>query len=424
MKRRKYLSLLIAGALSLALAGTALAFAMGNIDGVWEYVEDNTDPNSNAFCVTYGTGQGTSETARSRNDPAIQGTGGTDENQVHYGKGSSVYGDCPTTSAGVTSSWFDAQSGLGFDGNNSVGSSLLEGTPFWLGRLTHYNRPIYLSNDGSTPSDWAFMRWVDVDVVVSGITCSNGQPPNEGGSLTFTYRVNFDETPNGCSSYNPCQYTNYGTCPSEGCPDRVQVASAPPAASFTCDDADEPVQGVYTITLLGFQPHTSSDCSTQTYNPANLSNNYVTRESTTNNACLWAQISDFEPTAVELKSFTAEAGKKEIVLRWETTSETDNLGFNLYRATGAADAERVQLNADLIPADPGSTTGAQYQFVDSNVSRNTLYYYWLEDVDIYGKAGLHGAVTAVIGKVPGAPQGKPDTASQGKNNTVPDDGSW
>ena len=38
------------------------------------------------------------------------------------------------------------------------------------------------------------------------------------------------------------------------------------------------------------------------------------------------------PTAVKLLSFTATGQKKAIVLNWETASETDNLGFNLYRS--------------------------------------------------------------------------------------------
>jgi len=283
----------MAGVAFLLVAGTVWAFAMGNVDGIWEYVEDNA--SGGAYCVTYATGFGTSETARSRNVPSIQGApGGTDENQVHYGKGAEQTGDCP--SSAPSSSWFDAQSGLGFDGNNSVGTNLQKGTPFLLGRLTHYNRPIYLTDDGSTPPLANYMEWVDIDVTVGGVTCSNGQPPNEGSTLSFVYRVNFDETPNACNTTNnQCKYQDYGVCPSAGCPDRVQVGTNPPSASFTCDDPDEPVQGIYTISLLGFVDNGSStNCPS---GPSGAyTTNYVTQENGQRNACLYAQISDFVPT--------------------------------------------------------------------------------------------------------------------------------
>jgi len=409
MKKRRYLSTVVAVVVLLALAGVAAAFGMGNVDGRWQYVEDNAA--GGAYCVTYGTGPGTSETARSRNDPSIQGPlGDTDENQVHYGKGNdySRFSD-PCLSTAPTSTWFDRQSGLGFDGNNNVGGSLVEGTPFWLGRLTHYNRPIYLTDSGSTPPQANFMEWVDIDIQVAGILCGNGQPPNEGSTLTFTYRVYFDETPN---SY-PCDYSPTNSA----CPDAVTVGSAPPAAKFTCDDANEPVVGEYTITLLGFQPHTSNNCSTQTYNSSLVATQFVTQENTTNHACLWAQIADFVPTAVDLKSFTATAEKKSIVLGWETASEVDNLGFNLYRAESAG-GEQIRLNAEIIPSNvyPGSQSGAAYSYTDSAVYLGRTYNYWLEDVDVYGKAEMHGPVEVNLGgtalpKVKGLPAGKPAGAN-------------
>ena len=388
MKKKVLVAIGIVIGLSLFAVGVALAFEMGNVDGVWQYVEDNTDPNSNAFCVTYGTGPGTSETARSRNDPSIQGAiGGTDENQVHYGKGSNIDGSCPTTAP--TSTWFDAQSGLGFDGNNDVAAGLVEGTPFWLGRLTHYNRPIYLSNDGQTAPAWAFMEWVDIDIQVAGITCGNGQPPNEGSNLTFTYRINFDETPNNA---NPCPYGGN----SDGCYDAVTIGTNPPSIKFTCDDANEPVQGEYTITLLGFQPHTATTCSTQTYNAGAITTQFITAEQTIANACLWAQISDFVPTAVNLKSFSAVAEANAVRLTWETTNEVENLGFNVYRGE-SSNGERTQLNSEIVASvAPGDPNGHTYDYVDSSAVPGVSYTYWLEDVDIYGRTSLHGPVTAQV----------------------------
>jgi hypothetical protein len=102
------------------------------------------------------------------------------------------------------------------------------------------------------------------------------------------------------------------------------------------------------------------------------------------------------PTAVELLSFSAAPHRRAIQLAWETASEIDNVGFNLYRSESPEGA-RVQLNAALIPSrNPGSPTGAVYTFLDETVERGVTYYYWLEDVDLYGTATLHGPVRAII----------------------------
>jgi hypothetical protein len=101
------------------------------------------------------------------------------------------------------------------------------------------------------------------------------------------------------------------------------------------------------------------------------------------------------PTAVKLLWFNARPDRLAIRVRWETASEIDNAGFNLYRAT-ALEGEKVRLNADLIPSKvpPGNPIGATYDWLDTQVVAGTIYYYWLEDVDIYGRATLHGPVKA------------------------------
>lgn len=398
MKKKFRISAILALVFTLVLVSGVLAGSIGNIDGVWQYVEDNPNPNSNAFCVTYGTGPGTNETARSRNDPTVQTGPTTDENQIHYGKGSGATGDCPTTSAGVTSDWFDAQSGLGFDGNNNVGTPAT-GQIFLVGRLTHYNRPIYLSNDGSTPPDWAFMEWIDIDLNVTGIQCTSSDgtstvDPIDGPSETFTYRVNFDETPNSCSYRNQCTFQIYGYCPTEGCPDAVTVSSAPPAQTFTCGTNALPAeQGVWTLELQGFVENgTSTTCPAT---PAGTySTQYVTRESTTNNACLYGIITGFDPAAVTLKDFSAAIVDEGVLISWETLTEVNTLGFNLYRSE-TLEAEKVLVNPELILSNlvPGSLGGAVYEYLDANLFDEA--YYWLEEIEIDGTATSYGWTLAL-----------------------------
>jgi hypothetical protein len=112
-------------------------------------------------------------------------------------------------------------------------------------------------------------------------------------------------------------------------------------------------------------------------------------------------LSNSNPTAVELVRFEATPSGNNIQIEWETASEIDNLGFNLYRAESAPGGTRICLNADLIPSEaPGSPTGAVYTWVDESIALDTTYYYWLEDVDIYGETTLHGPASATAAESP------------------------
>jgi len=83
-------------------------------------------------------------------------------------------------------------------------------------------------------------------------------------------------------------------------------------------------------------------------------------------------------TAVRLASFQALAVDGGVEVEWETVSEVDNIGFNLYRAQSTS-AQPELLNQDLIPSQmPGSPIGFVYSFLDESATLGQLYYYWLE----------------------------------------------
>ena len=127
------------------------------------------------------------------------------------------------------------------------------------------------------------------------------------------------------------------------------------------------------------------------------------------------------PTSVDLARFEANPDGASIRVEWETVSEVDNLGFNLYRAE-TPDGPRSQLNGSLIPSQvPGSPVGAAYEFVDESARPGITYYYWLEDVDVYGAATYHGPVNAELLMVmvrrlllPGRPRPEPGSVLVGK----------
>ena len=101
------------------------------------------------------------------------------------------------------------------------------------------------------------------------------------------------------------------------------------------------------------------------------------------------------PVAVTLASFAAEAQANQVLVTWETVSEIDNAGFNLYRGTSDDGSDRTLLVS--IPSQaPGSSQGASYSYGDTAVQDGQTYYYWLESIDLNGVATMHGPVSVVF----------------------------
>lgn len=102
------------------------------------------------------------------------------------------------------------------------------------------------------------------------------------------------------------------------------------------------------------------------------------------------------PTLIELGRFEATRQADGVLLAWETLSEIDTVGFNLWRSE-AENGAYVQINPSLIPARGGPTTSAVYVYLDATAQPGVAYYYQLEDVDQHGGHGvghLHGPVLA------------------------------
>nr|WP_290668862.1 hypothetical protein [Ardenticatena sp.] len=82
--------------------------------------------------------------------------------------------------------------------------------------------------------------------------------------------------------------------------------------------------------------------------------------------------------------FSSQNGPTEVVLRWETASEVQTAGYNLYRAT-SEDGPFEQINERLIPASPARYTGGKYVYTDTGLIPGRTYYYQLEEVETSGQ---------------------------------------
>ena len=84
-------------------------------------------------------------------------------------------------------------------------------------------------------------------------------------------------------------------------------------------------------------------------------------------------------------------------LSWETASEREVVGFNLYRAK-TRDGARKQINLETISGqNAGSEGGAVYSYGDESVKPGKKYFYWLESISTDGTTRLIGPVKVKVG---------------------------
>jgi hypothetical protein len=93
---------------------------------------------------------------------------------------------------------------------------------------------------------------------------------------------------------------------------------------------------------------------------------------------------------VELASFTSVIKDNDITLKWQTITELNNKGFEVYR------------NSEMIKFVPGFGTSSEkksYQYLDKNLNNGT-YTYSLVQVDLNGTKKTIGTTEAIVSSVP------------------------
>ncbi len=100
------------------------------------------------------------------------------------------------------------------------------------------------------------------------------------------------------------------------------------------------------------------------------------------------------PQAVTLADFSAAQTGDAVLLTWETNSELNNRGFNLYRGVDPS-GRTGSSTTTLIPSQSqGNPGGFIYTWEDrADLVPGTTYYYWVEDVDLNNVATRHGPVS-------------------------------
>lgn len=104
----------------------------------------------------------------------------------------------------------------------------------------------------------------------------------------------------------------------------------------------------------------------------------------------WRPVAAAGMIAGALYLLAQAAAPAEVTVRWHTGSESDVVGFHVWRldVDAPAGADRRVTDA-LVPATGSALAGAEYTFVDRAVRRGATYRYAIAEVDARGTATRH-----------------------------------
>lgn len=106
------------------------------------------------------------------------------------------------------------------------------------------------------------------------------------------------------------------------------------------------------------------------------------------------------PTAVRMDSMRATRDGANVLLSWTTGSESENLGYRIWRETGRT---RVLLTPSPIAGSaffvdaPRLGNGNAYRWLDRQARRDAIY--WIEELDVNGAREWHGPIEPAAGTV-------------------------
>lgn len=138
---------------------------------------------------------------------------------------------------------------------------------------------------------------------------------------------------------------------------------------------------------------------------------------------------DASASPVSLRSLSATPYDGAVSIDWQTGSELDHQGFNVYRSSQPTQGY-VQVNPSLIRrVTSESLTTGRYRFVDNSVQNGFTYYYLIEDVATNNAKTRHGPIqaqpSAALGPVPAtaADTNGSETAPGGDTGNEPSTGT-
>ncbi|RLC46386.1 MAG: hypothetical protein DRH57_06160 [Candidatus Cloacimonadota bacterium] len=138
-----------------------------------------------------------------------------------------------------------------------------------------------------------------------------------------------------------------------------------------------------------------------TVNSWNFSSSPYSVAYTTNHFSHWAMNDgDGGSLPVELSSFTAIYVDNHPTLVWVTQTETDNMGFNIYRGNSEhalANGSAIKVNPEIIQGAGTTSQPKRYTYIDQYPYEFAItYWYWLESISYSGESEFHNPTSLAI----------------------------
>ena len=100
---------------------------------------------------------------------------------------------------------------------------------------------------------------------------------------------------------------------------------------------------------------------------------------------------------VTLSSFTATYTDGLPKLNWVTQSESNNLGWNIYRSDDNEFSQATQLNDQYFAGAGNSAIPTYYDYYDEELLNfGNEYYYWLESISTSSESEFHGPISFLL----------------------------
>lgn len=102
-----------------------------------------------------------------------------------------------------------------------------------------------------------------------------------------------------------------------------------------------------------------------------------------------------ETLPVELSSFTVViTGQNCVRLSWVTQSESNLLGYRIYRGTSNELSSSSMISELIAPTNTASQK--YYVYMDKEIGQSGMYFYWLYSQEVDGSGSYHGPVSIMV----------------------------
>ena len=241
-----------------------------------------------------------------------------------------------------------------------------------------------------------------VSMIFGGVGASSGK--------LWTYSFDWDDD----VSITDHPLVSLAAASDEVCPSITDLAYTGPDKTITFSDRPNAYYHIYKSTLFSGADNQLSNgryqyldsVFTDEFGVASYTDNeplqswyIVIRADVATGDLIGCHSEEANPTDVELIDFTAtyNPATASIDLAWETASEVDIIGFNVWRGTSEF-AVGEQLNEEqMAVSNPGQMDGATYTYTDADVAFGTTYYYWIEIIGLDGSRERVGPQDAFAG---------------------------